>query len=285
MRVASALTPTCACAGLRASVVAALCLLAAGEEAHTRLEDNLAFVQVSVHEAAGFMPMPVSPELIAATRDGVHNKLVTASAQLQASCHADHTDCKQTRSILDMLVWMTDKEMFEAADGTRIQQMSLSEVQCLLGLRYWLHLPGTTWCFTLADKDKSGGITLRELESTFGNGLKRISNSSKTELGVRLFRLMDSDANGKVTRQELAAHLRAALRLRQLVPVIDAEPRTLPLEDAVHELQHILRPPGNVQRRMPHWMPPLVVAGAAFICWLLHRLCQFTADERKSSKV
>lgn len=284
MRVASAFAPTCACAGLRASVVTVLCLLAAGKEAHTRLEDILAFVQVSVHEAAGFMPMPVSPELITATRDGVHNKLVSASAQLQASCHADHTDCKQTRSILDMLVWMTNREMFEAADGTRIQQMSLSEVQCLLGLRYWLHLPGPTWCFTLADKDKSGGITLGELESTLGSGLKRISNSSKAELEVRLFRLMDSDGSGRVTRQELAAHLRAALRLRELVPVIDAEPRTLPLEDAVRELQHILKPSSNVQRRMPHWMPALAVAGAAFICWLLHRLCQCMAEQR-SSKV
>lgn len=268
-------------AGMRARAVALLRLLAAGE-ARPPLEDAAGLVQVSIHQAAGFMPLPVSPELLAETRDGLHNRLVMAGARLQASCHADPADCKQSLSILDMLVWMTNAEMFQAADGTQIQRTSLGQVQSLLGLRYWLHHPGPTWSFTAADKDNSGGISPRELESTFGGGLGQISNSSAQLLKVRLFGLMDTDGNGKVTRQELAAHLRAALRVRELVPAVDAEPLTQSFADAARELQHIVKPPRKIQRRMPHWLPPLVVACAALACWLLHRLCLCVAQGRNS---
>lgn len=157
----------------------------------------------------------------------------------------------------------------------------------MLGINFWLYVPGTMICYTILDQDDDGAITYSEMSRVFGDGLMN------QFAATGLFKFMDGmQANGtiiedgNITREDLHAYLRAVVVLRDYVPSLDAMDSEAPTQKCMMMSARVLHPPAKLRKTMAKLPKLACILGIMFGAFALH--CMFCVkrapEESKEQK-
>jgi len=218
-----------------------------------------------LQEAAGFkMPAP---------EQGYHKKVVKALPKLQSECKtkpfATEEDCNTAVDLLTM--------MSKSTEGPEPMWTWHGHLRSMIGLHFWLYTPGTMLCFTILDMDQSKGISYEEMTRLFGPQLMAGMNP--------VWKFLDPDGNGSISREELYKYLRAAIMARDVLPELDGIDPKADTRKCLNMAHRVLAPPVAPMKKMKFYPKLLSIAGIALGAMALHCLLCSTSPKKAVDKV
>lgn len=203
-------------------------------------------------EAANFKMSP--PE------QGYHEQMVKALPVLEGGCktrpYATEDDCKNAARLLRTMIGATEGPEPTGTWHTVVRQM--------LSLNFWLYTPGTAHCFGVLDRDHNAGISFEELVVSFGAQLMAAVKP--------VWKHLDQDRSGQVTREELHSYLRAAILVREVLPALDPVDPTIETRKVMGMARRVLTLPAAPMKRMQFYPKLLCIACIAIGTFALHCL-------------
>jgi len=203
-------------------------------------------------EAQGFkMPEP---------EQGYHKKIVKALPVLKEGCsskaYATEEDCRRAVDLITMLG--------KISEGPEPMWTWHGQIRLMVGIHFWLYTPGTMIVFTLLDMDRSKGITYEELTRIFGPQAMSSMNP--------VWKHLDQDGDGGITREELHNYLRAAILVRDVLPDLDGIDPKAPTLKCMNMAHRVLAPPAMPMKKMKFYPKLLSIAGIVIGAFAVHCL-------------
>jgi len=213
-------------------------------------------------QAAGLkMPPP---------EQGFHKKLLKALPVLQTECktkdYVTEEDCNNSINMLSMMINVTQ--------GPEPMWTWHGQLRMMMGLHFWLYTPGTMLCFSILDMDQSKGITWPEMQRLFG---AQMMNGMSP-----MWKFLDLDNDGNLTRPELYKYLRAAILVREQLPALDPIDPAADTKKCLNMAHRVLAPPPVPPKKMKFYPKLLSIAGIVVGAVALHCLLCSGSNKKMS---
>jgi len=190
----------------------ALCLTARAD-----VIDGMSLMQVTTNSTrAGPLDMMSALKKVAeGVSPGFRARLIDAIPKVEADCpkqkYVAGTDCARAVELMTIVTNITD--------GPEPPKTWETQIRYMLGLHFFLYIPGSLVSFPMLDKDASKGISWNEFLAVFGPDMMKSMDP--------IFKFMDTskgetNRDGEISREELHSFLRAAIIIRSVLPEIDA---------------------------------------------------------------
>lgn len=259
-------------------ILGALCFNASGE-----IIDHASFIQVTVNNSNGMMvknsmmvnsgnmgnPVKDMMDTLARVGQGVspgfRQRLVDTIPKMKAECptqkYVTGNDCDRTLELMNIVANITNGPEPPKTWETRIRYM--------LGLHFFLYVPGSMICFQALDKDASSGISWDEFLAVFGADMM-----SQME---PIYKFMDTSKgetnhDGVVQRDELYSFVRSAVMIRSVLPEIDAIDPSADTPKCLAMAHRIVVVPKVGGKPLGKYTKLLCIAGIMFGTVLFHCL-------------
>jgi len=201
-------------------------------------------------EGNNWKPPPPEP--------GFHRKLVKALPDLKAECnnklYATRDDCELATKMMESFIKITD--------GPEPVWTWHGQIRTMMALNFWLYMPGTSFCFSMLDKDQSGNVTLQEMTQLFG------AQAVKSNQAV--FGFLDANNDGAFTREELHKYLRACIMIRDFVPSVDMIDTKADTKKCLNMAHRVLNEPKAAMKQMGFYPKVLCILAILFGAVLFH---------------
>lgn len=245
--------------------------------AHGEISDHTNFMQVVMnasHVAASGQGDPgaavkemmgVLAKVPLGTSPGFRSRVVDAIPKAKAECptqkYVTGNDCNRTVQLMNILTQITN--------GPEPPKTWQTKIRYMLGLHYFLYVPGSMICFQVLDKDASQGISWDEFLAVFGADMMSSMEP--------IFKFMDTsegptNGDGVISRKELHSFLRAAIIIRSILPEIDAIDPGADTSKCLAMAHRIVVVPKNTGKPLGKYTKLLCIAGIMFGTVLFHCL-------------
>lgn len=245
-------------------ILGALCISVRGD-----VDDRTTFMQVVVSANNLANPLKGAMDALAkvplGTTPGFRARVVDAIPKVKTECptqkYVTGNDCDRALELMQILTNITN--------GPEPQFTWQTKIRYMLGLHYFLYVPGSMICFQSLDRDASQSISWDEFLAVFGADMMKSMEP--------IFKFMDTsktttNADGAVQREELYSFLRAALIIRSVLPEIDAIDPQADTSKCLAMAHRIVVVPKTTGKPLGKYTKLLCIAGIMFGTVLFHCL-------------